>query len=183
VSEPGGVPEAPLAETEAGLKPAGEGWFVVNLADAAAIASEKAGHAWTFEGEHSRFPNFGINVQVLEPGQPSTLYHAEEAQETFLVLEGECLLLVEEEERTLRQWDFFYAAPWTSHGFVGAGDGPCAILMVGARLSEDRVHYPVSQLAQKHGAGVEAATDDPQEAYPAAGWERPQPARRPWPPA
>ena len=178
------VPEAELVETEAGLKPEGEGWFVVNIADAAAVASDKAGHAWTFEGESGAFPHFGINVQVLEPGQPSTLYHAEEAQEAFLVLRGECLLLVEEEEeRTLREWDFFYAAPWTRHGFVGAGIAPCAILMVGARLPGDPVHYPVSEAAKKHGAGVEVATDSPDDAYASVGWEDPKPARRPWPPA
>ena len=178
------IPEAKLVETEAGLKPEGEGWFVVNIADAAAIAAEGAGHAWVFEDlDGVRFPHFGINVQVLEPGEPNALYHSEEAQEVFLVLQGECLLLVEEEERLLRQWDFFYAAPWTNHIFVGAGDGPCAILMAGARLPEDRVHYPVSELAKKHGAGVEVATDSAEEAYPSVGWGRPQPVRRPWPPA
>lgn len=177
------VPEAKLVETEAGLKPEGEGWFVVNIGEAAAVASRQAGHAWTFEGGPGDFPHFGINVQVLEPGQPSTLYHAEEAQEAFLVLEGKCLLIVEEQERRLRQWDFFHAAPWTAHGFVGAGDRPCAILMVGARNAGPGLRYPVSEVAARHGASVEKETDSAEEAYPSVGWERPAPARRPWPPA
>jgi uncharacterized cupin superfamily protein len=184
MSGPDPVPEARLVETDAGLVPEGEGWFILNVADSAAVAVEGAGHAWLFENPDGvKFPHFGINVQVLEPGEPSALYHAEEAQEAFLVLQGECLLLVEEQERTLRQWDFFHAAPWTKHIFVGAGESPCAILMAGARLPGDRVHYPVSELARRHGAGVEVATDSAEEAYPSVGWDRPTPARRPWPPA
>jgi quercetin dioxygenase-like cupin family protein len=79
-----------------------------------------------FESEYGdppvEFAQFGINVTVLEPGQTG-LYHAESNQEGFLVLSGECALLVEDEERRLRPWDFFHSCPWTEHGFVGAGEG------------------------------------------------------------
>jgi quercetin dioxygenase-like cupin family protein len=51
-------------------------------------------------------------------------------QEGFLVLSGECTLIVEEEERPLRQWDYFHCPADTRHVIVGAGDGPCAILMI-----------------------------------------------------
>ncbi len=174
-------PEAPLVETEAGLRPEGEGWFVVNLAEAQAIASEDAGHAWTFEDPAHRFPHFGINVHVLQPREPASKYHAEEAQEAFLELYGECLLIVDEEERRLRQWDFFHAAPWTPHVLVGAGEGPSAILMVGSRFAEKGIVYPVSEAAARYGASVEAETSSPRDAY--AGWTLPAPARRQWPPA
>jgi len=174
-------PEAPLVETEAGLKPDGEGWFVVNLSDAGAIASDDAGHAWTFEVAAHRFPHFGINVHVLQPGEPASKYHAEEAQEAFLVLRGECLLIVGDGERELRQWDFFHSAPWTPHVLVGAGTGPCAVLMVGARFAGKGIIYPVSEVAARYGASVEAETSSPREAY--VGWRPPAPARRPWPPA
>jgi hypothetical protein len=93
-------PEATLVETEAGLKPDGEGWFVVNVSESVAIASEDAGHAWTFEDPAHKFPHFGINVHVLQPGEPACKYHAEEAQEGFLVLQGECVLVVSDEERS-----------------------------------------------------------------------------------
>ena len=63
-------PEAPLVETEAGLKPDGEGWFVVNVSESVARASEDAGHAWPFEDPAHRFPHFGLNVHVLQPGEP-----------------------------------------------------------------------------------------------------------------
>ncbi|HLL87188.1 MAG TPA: cupin domain-containing protein [Thermoleophilaceae bacterium] len=174
-------PEAPLVQTEAGLRPGGEGWFVVNLSEAGAIASEDAGSAWTFEDPAHRFPHFGINIHVLQPGEPASKYHAEEAQEAVLVLQGEGLLVVGDEERRLRQWDFFHAAPWTPHVLVGAGSGPCAVLMVGARFAGKGIVYPVSEVAARYGASVEAETSSPREAY--AGWRPPAPARKPWPPA
>ena len=115
-----------------------------------------------FEGD-ARFPQVGINLAVLEPGQPSCMYHREDEQEDFLVLSGECLLLVEGEAPT-GAWDFVHCPAWTEHVFVGAGDGPCAILMIGTRLVDDVV-YPLNELALQHGAGVERETKSAQEAY------------------
>ncbi len=115
----------------------------------------------------------GIRLHVLEPGEPNGLYHSETQQEAFLVLSGECTLLVEGEERRLRQWDFFHSPAGTEHIFVGAGDGPCAILMAGSRTGEWNVLYPVSELAARYGASAEKETTDPDEAY--VGFE---PSRR-----
>ena len=119
----------------------------------------------TFEGDDVRFPEFGINIQVLRPGQPNCMYHGENAQEDFLVLSGECLLLVEGEERPLKQWDFVHCPAWTEHVFVGSGDGPCAVLMVGARPEREELLYPVADVARKHGAGVPEETRSGREAY------------------
>src|SRR5262245_10554163 len=94
--------EAPLQEGESGLQPGAEGWFVVNVGDAAWIVNDHFGAGCVFEGPQVRFGDLGINVQMLLPGQPAGLYHAERDQEDFLVLAGECLLLVEGEERPLR---------------------------------------------------------------------------------
>jgi uncharacterized cupin superfamily protein len=96
-------------------------------------------------------------------------HHGENAQEDFLVLYGECLLLLEGEERPLKQWDFVHCPPWTEHIFVGAGDGPCAVLMLGARPKgdEDEIVYPAAEVAQKHGAGVADKTRSAEEAYAA----------------
>ena len=155
------VPEAPIEDGPGGKKPAGEGWFVVNAREAEWIHNEKFGAGVVFEGE-SRFPHYGINIQVLWPGQPNCYYHAEEGQEDFLVLSGECLVLIEGEERRLRPWDLVHCPPSTEHVFVGAGDGPCAILGVGARNAGEGLVYPVSDLALRHGAGVteEATTGE-----------------------
>ena len=124
------VPEADLTPTDAGLVPSSEGWFVVNAREAAWHDGDFGAYT-RFEGE-PRFPQVGINIGVLQPGQPACMYHGENEQEDFLVLSGECLLLVEGQERRLRAWDFVHCPAWTEHVFVGAGDGPCAVLAIGA---------------------------------------------------
>jgi uncharacterized cupin superfamily protein len=157
------VGEARLARTENGLVPEGEGWFVVNAREARWQESEEFG-AWTFFEGEARFPDLGINITVVQPGQPFCMYHGEDVQEDFLVLSGECLLLVEGEERPLRAWDFFHCPAWTEHVLVGAGEGPCVVLAVGSRRSRD-VRYPVAEVAQRHGASVLEETTSGQEAY------------------
>ena len=164
------MPEATLEDSGSGLSPTTEGWFVVNVRDATWLTSEKgekrpSGSECIFESPYAEFPQFGIRVHVLEPGESNGLYHAENQQEAFLVLSGECTLLVEGEERPLRPWDFVHTPAGTEHIFVGAGDGPCAILMVGARTSPWEVLYPVSELAARHGASAVEETLDPDKAY------------------
>jgi uncharacterized cupin superfamily protein len=172
------VPEATLTRTAAGMRPSSEGWYTLNLADAPWLSAPGSGRSSDLERAEEGFEQFGINVHVLEPGERNGLYHGEDAQEGFLVLSGECLLLVEGQERRLRQWDFVHMPRWTRHIFVGAGDGPCAILMVGAREGSHTLEYPVEPVAQRHGAGVERATSDPREAYADAPDFTPQPYRR-----
>ena len=175
------VNEANMEDTPYGRYVTSEGWFVVNLADAIALRNdEKGGAVYPLEGQEVRFRDFGVNVRVLQPGEPNALYHSESGQEAFLVLSGECTLVVEEEERTLRQWDFFHCPPDTHHIFVGAGEGPCAILMVGLRPEEETLHYPVSELAARYGASAAKETYEPDEAY--ADWPGEWvPIRLPWP--
>ena len=100
------VPEAPLERRDGGLAPRGEGWFVLNAKEARWLDGD-FGAFTRFEGD-VRFPQIGINIGVLQPGQPACMYHGEDEQEDFLVLAGECLLLVEGQERRLRAWDFVH---------------------------------------------------------------------------
>jgi uncharacterized cupin superfamily protein len=159
------VQEAKLEQGPGGLKPSGEGWFVVNAREAQWIYNDKFGGGVTFEGD-ADFPQVGVNIQVLWPGQPNGYYHREAYQEDFLILSGECLLLVEGEERPLRAWDFVHCPPNTEHILVGTGDGPCAFIGIGARRpGEYSVVYPVSELALRHDAGASAETTDPDTAY------------------
>jgi uncharacterized cupin superfamily protein len=174
--------EARLAQTEHGLVPEGLGWFVVNAREARWWYHDTFGSAVTFEGE-SRFPDVGINIQVLQPGEPNCMYHGENAQEGFLVLYGECLLLIEGEERPLKQWDFVHSPAWTQHVFVGAGDGPCVLLGVGARKKGRGLRYPVNEVARRHGAGVETETSDPNEAYASFSALVPVPCPKEFPPS
>jgi uncharacterized cupin superfamily protein len=160
------VPEAPLEPNDAGgLYPAGEGWFVVNVRDAQWFDATPLGLYTPFEGEHARFAQVGVNIGVLRPGEPSCMYHAEDAQEDFLVLAGECLLVIEGQERRLQQWDFVHCPPLTRHVFVGAGEEPCVLLGMGARRKGRSLVYPVDGAALAHGAGVERETALPEEAY------------------
>jgi uncharacterized cupin superfamily protein len=169
------VPEAPLADSGSGLAPAGDGWFVVNVRDTAWITSATFGSGCVFENREFPFRQLGINISVMEPGEPNCLYHSESQQEAFLVLSGECRLLVEGEERLLRAWDFFHCAAGTEHVAVGAGDGPCVVLMVGARSEDEQLLYPKSELAARYGASAEEETPDPRQAY--APFERSKPGR------
>jgi uncharacterized cupin superfamily protein len=176
------VPEDPMEDREHGRRAAGGGWFVLNLADSNGMGGDRVGTFSAFESPSHPQPHFGIGVHILWPGQPNGLYHEEDNQEDFLVLSGECILLVEEQERRMRQWDFFHSPPNTRHIFVGAGDGPCAILMAGARRPDEKIHYPVSELAARYGASAVEPTDNPREAYPAAGFDRTVERPFPWPP-
>jgi quercetin dioxygenase-like cupin family protein len=180
------VHEAQLEESGSGLTPATEGWFVVNVRDAEWWFAETRGARCAFENEYGdppvEFAQLGINVTVLEQGQ-TVLYHAEANQEAFLVLSGECVLLVEGEERPLLPWDFYHCPPWTEHGFAGTGEEPCVILMVGSR-SGPGVRYPASEPAARHGASVAEETSDWRQAYatvePFRRERPPNWARLPW---
>src|SRR5919204_3701229 len=164
------MPEAPLEDAGSGLAPAAEGWFVVNVRDAQWLTSEKgelrpSGSECSFESAKNEFRQYGVRLHVLEPGEPNGLYHRENQQEDFLVLAGECLLLVEGEERRLGPWDFVHSPPGTEHIFVGAGDDPCVILMVGGRSEDWQVRYMVSELAARYDASAAEDTSDPDHAY------------------
>jgi uncharacterized cupin superfamily protein len=165
------VPEAPLRMTKYGFMPDGEGWFVVSAREIRWRDWGPLGVYCDFEGKR-RFPHLGFNISVLEPGQSLGRYHRENAQEGFLVLAGRCVLVVEDEERDLRAWDFFHSPPGTAHMIVGAGNGPSVVLAVGARgLTRKGLVYPVSEVAAKHGVSVAEETTKPAEAY--ADLERP----------
>jgi len=176
------VDEASVEKTPYGHYVTSDGWFVLNLADALAVRNDvKGGVTYPLEAREHPFRDVGVRVCVLPPGQPNALYHTEGVQEGFFVLSGECTLVVEEEERPLRQWDYFHCPAETRHVIVGAGDGPCAILMLGARPEVETLNYPASEIAAGYGAAAAKETDKPDEAY--ADWPGEfQPARVPWPP-
>jgi uncharacterized cupin superfamily protein len=149
-------------------------WFVRNVADNEWWVNEKFGARSMLVPHGSEV---GVRIHVLEPGKPSTLYHRESGQEGFLVVEGECLLIVEGEERPLRVWDYFHCAPGTAHSFVGAGDGPCVMVTVGARDERGSILYARDEAALRHAAGSERETDTPAEAYaPFPTWGAGRPA-------
>jgi uncharacterized cupin superfamily protein len=152
----------PEAEVENGV-PQTAGWFVVNARESRWEYNDLGGYC-PFEGEgDARFTELALNLNWLSPGKPMSMYHAEESQEAFLVLLGECLLIVEGEERPLRRWDFFHCPPWCEHTILGAGDGPSLVLAVGMR-GKQGARYPVNDAAISHRAGVEEGMS-PRDAY------------------
>jgi uncharacterized cupin superfamily protein len=174
-----GGEEARIEHTKEGETAASPGWFVINLADARWLRSEEGGE-WTDFEPPGGFAEYGIGVHVVQPGQPNGKYHSETVQEDFLVLSGECILVVEDEERRLKAWDFFHCAPGTNHIIIGAGDGPCAILMAGSRAQAKKLHYPVSEVAGRYGASTPEETDAPPVAY--SDWSDTfEPVRATWP--
>jgi uncharacterized cupin superfamily protein len=179
------VREAPLEQSEAGLAPAADGWFVLNAREARWLQGEGVSASCELEGV-KEFPQVGVFLRVLGPGEPIAMYHWEADQEDFLVLFGAALLIVEGEERPLRQWDFVHCPPGTKHIIIGAGDVPCAVLAVGARehqAAADWGGYAVDEAALRHAAGVEEETTDPARAYARFPKRELGPYREGWLPA
>jgi uncharacterized cupin superfamily protein len=141
-------------------------WFVRNLREMKWWDRGPRGHVTDLIGDDDA--QVGVNLFVLEPGQPMSMYHWEADQEGFLVLSGEAVLIVEEQEHPLRQWDYFHCPAPVPHTIVGAGSGPSAILALGARIDsigENWGGYPYSELAMKHDASAEEETTEPKVAY------------------
>ncbi len=181
--------EARLTAVESGLAPTTPGWFCVHARDVAWLTNDDFGGVCIFESddfvldgrpdlEEQTFAQLGFTLRVLMPGKPNGMYHAETDEEDFLVLSGECLLLIEDQERHLRAWDFVHCPRATGHIFVGAGEGPCVLLAAGGRTEGSRTVYAPSEVAQRHGASVETEAHSGREAYAtSAKWSLGRPPR------
>jgi uncharacterized cupin superfamily protein len=176
------VPESKLEQTEHGLVPKGEGWFVLNMRDAGWRYVEGRGAVCVagddFEGER-KFEQLGFNPFVLRPGEPMALYHWEADQEDFLVVSGEAVLIIEGEERPLRAWDFVHCPPNTKHVMIGAGNGLCLVIAIGAR-ERDSLGFSVDEVAKRHGASVDEDTTDGGVAYASLPRREPTAYRDGW---
>lgn len=178
--------ESKLEQTEHGLVPRGEGWFLLNMRDAEWRHAEGRGAVCVmlddFEGER-RPAQLGVNAFVLRPGEPMAMYHWEADQEDFLVASGEAVLIVEGEQRPLGAWDFVHCPPQTKHVIVGAGTGPCLLIAVGSRAHDgqaDSLGFPVDEVAMRHNAGVNEETMDGGTAYAAVAPREPTAYRDGW---
>ena len=171
-----------MEETETGVVPHGDGWFVLNARAARWTHADGRGARLSFDGK-TEFPQVGVNLFSLAPGEPMGMYHWEADQEDFVILAGEALLLVEGAERPLRLWDFVHCPAETKHIIIGAGAGPCVVLAVGARehqFGDTWGGYTVDELALRHGAGVEQETTDAAHAYARVPARQPTGYREGW---
>jgi uncharacterized cupin superfamily protein len=176
--------EARLESTDHGVEPASEGWFVLSAREAPWVYAGGRGARQPFEGLGDvEFPQVGISLFVLQPGEPMGMYHWEADQEDFLVLSGEALMIIEGEERPLRQWDFVHCPPDTKHSIIGAGERPCAVLAVGAREHQDGPGwggYTVDEVALRNDVGVDEETNDAADAYARVPKREPTSYREGW---
>ena len=167
--------------------PAGAGWFILNARDARwkhrpGRQSVNFTGSTEFEAE-TYFPQLGVNLLVLEPGEPNAMYHWETEQEAFFVLSGEALLIVEGQERPLGRWDFVHLPPEANHVLVGAGDGPCTVLAMSSRefqASGPWGWYTANEVARRHGASVDEDTQDTDVAYARVRSSEPSRYREGW---
>lgn len=173
---------ARLARTAHGKQPVENGWFILNAKDSVWYGNGVFGSTTIFESRDRRFPfpHLGINLRVIGPGEPNCHYHAESTQEDFLVLSGRCRVLIDGKNILLKPWDLVHCPPWTDHVFVGAGKGPCVILMVGARRKREILRYPRSALALRYRASSPKDTSDPRVSYAQVPRSAPIPAPPPF---
>jgi uncharacterized cupin superfamily protein len=161
------VQEAHIEKTPEGQVPVDGGWFILNLGEMAWETAPSFGVWCDFDGpEHqSGTPGIGVHVHVLQPGEAPGYYHAEDAQEGFIVLSGECIAIVEGQERRMRRWDYLHSPPGTEHITVATGDEPCAILMFGSPDPSRKVEWIANETAARYGASVVTTTGRHTEAY------------------
>jgi quercetin dioxygenase-like cupin family protein len=161
------VHEARIEETKEGRLPAGDGWFILNLGEMpwGTVPGFGAWRDFDWAKRSDDEPGIGVHIHVLSPGESFGYYHAEDAQEGFIVLVGECLAVVEGQERTMRRWDYLHSPPRTAHVIVGAGDDPCVLLMFGSPDPRRAVEWIADETAAKHGASAERTTGRDTEAY------------------
>jgi len=161
------------AVLESGV-PVTAGWFIVNVRDARWLHNRMRS-VCRFGGEgEAHFDDLGVSLFWLQPGQPMSLYHHEAGQEDFLILAGECTLVIEGQERPLQRWDFVHCPPRTAHTIVAAANRPALVFAVGARKEKGSARYPVDPVAIAYGAGVPDEATTAQDVYasfgdPAAG--------------
>jgi uncharacterized cupin superfamily protein len=163
------------ASVEDGV-PTTAGWFVVNAREARWLHNDMR-LVCKFGGQgDAHFDDLGIGLYWLAPGKPMSLYHHEAGQEDFLLLRGQCILVIAGTERPIKTWDFIHCPPGTPHAIVASGTEPALVLAVGARKEKGSARYPVAPAAIRHGAGVPDASTSATDVYASFGESRPGPA-------
>jgi Cupin domain len=169
------VAEASVRMSKNGLVTDGEGWFVVNARESRWRDEGPLGSYCTFEGKRA-IPAFRDQYQRPRAGRDDGDVPPRDRQEAFLILAGECTLIVEGRGRQLVAWDFFYCPPGTGHSIVAAGRQAAVVLAVGARGRGvgGGVVYPVCKAAARYGASVARETTSSAAAYAKARARQPR---------
>ena len=86
-----------------------------------------------------------VNVDFVKPGGKSVRYHAHSKQEEFfLILDGEGILRIEDENIPVKKGDFVAkpAGKGIAHQFINTGDQILQILDCGLCDPDDVITYP-----------------------------------------
>jgi mannose-6-phosphate isomerase-like protein (cupin superfamily) len=94
---------------------------------------------------------FTMSVQTMPVGHRIPV-HCHETEETFFILEGECIVNVFHEGETvtlkLGQWDLVSVPPFVYHDIHNAGTIPCPIQTLLSKQKPDRPHYQDPRLLE-----------------------------------
>ena len=116
-----------------------------------------AGRHKTALGNAVGLTQFGVNLTKLEPGAATSILHWHEQEDEFVhILQGECVLIEESGEVTLKAGD---CAGWKAnvpngHCIVNRSQSDVLLLEVGTRAKSERAHYPGSDLKFERDDGV-----------------------------
>jgi uncharacterized cupin superfamily protein len=116
-----------------------------------------AGRHKTPLGNAVGLSQFGVNLTKLEPGAATALRHWHEQEDEFVyILEGECVLIENGGEVTLKAGDCagFKANVDDGHCIVNRTDREVLLLEVGTRAQAERSHYPDDDLKLERDDGV-----------------------------
>jgi uncharacterized cupin superfamily protein len=116
-----------------------------------------AGRHKTALGNAVDLTQFGVNLTKLEPGAATALRHWHEQEDEFVyILEGECVLIEDGGEVSLKAGDCagFRANVANGHCIVNRSDREVLLLEVGARAKAERAHYPDDDLKFERDDGV-----------------------------
>ena len=104
---------------------------------------------WRQLGDHFDITQFGINLEVLEPGAQSSVRHWHTLSDEFVyMLEGELTLCINEGEFpvTPGMCVGFKAGNRNAHHFINRSPARAKFLVVGSRVPGDTAFYPDDDL-------------------------------------
>ena len=131
---------------------------IVNVDEVEPHVSERENHryAWRSLAKKAGAKRTGLNHIALEPGQMGAPPHCHASEEElFVVLEGDGILLLDDEEHPVRPLDVVSrpAGTGVAHAFT-AGDDGLTFLAYGPWLPDEIVYYPRSNKIFFCGVGL-----------------------------
>lgn len=95
-------------------------------------------------GDAAGLTQFGVNLDILQPGATSSLRHWHSREDEFVwIISGELVLVEDGGETVLRAGDAagFKAGEVNGHHLRNRSDAPASFLAIGTRAADDTCHY------------------------------------------